>query len=129
MRSRISLAIEKIQAEAKIQYSHIAFVNHNSKLSFMNQIKVNQATHKVCAIMCLVFDTMMASFRRASGIQFQHFLQMVNRKVRQLRRDRWACLDSSLDKNLGPARAQNHLCVSPSPPSIMLSTGACIGKD
>ncbi len=41
----------------------------------------------------------MASFRRASRLLFQHFLQMVNIKVRQLRRDWWACLDSSLDKN------------------------------
>lgn len=79
--------------------------------------------------MCLDFDTMMASFCNASRLQFQHFLWMVNRKVRQLRRDWWAYLDSGLDKKPGPARAQNHLCASPPPLSIMLSTGACIGKN
>lgn len=43
----------------------------------------------------------MTSFRRASKRLFQHLLQMVKRKVRQLRRDWWACLDSSLDKKAG----------------------------
>lgn len=36
----------------------------------------------------------------ASRPQSQHFLQMLNRKVRQLGWDWWPCLDSSLDKNL-----------------------------
>lgn len=54
----------------------------------------------MCVIVCLVFDTMMASFCRTLRAQFQHFLQMVNIKLRQLRRDWWACLDSTVDKNM-----------------------------
>lgn len=90
--------------KTKIQYSHIVSLNSNkdkpSQLSFINQIKGNQATQTVCATLCTAFDSVIASFRRASRLQFQQFLQMVNRKVRQLRRDWWVCADSSLDKNM-----------------------------
>lgn len=37
---------------------------------------------------------------RLQDYNLLHFPQMVNRKVRQRRRDWWACLDSSLDKNM-----------------------------
>lgn len=102
-RHEVTCKVKKYRTRPKIQYSHIGSLNSNkdksSQLSFINQIKGSQATHTACAMLCLVFDSKMASFCRASRLQFQHFLQMVNRKVRQLRRDWWACVDSSLDKN------------------------------
>lgn len=57
VRSRFIFSLPmKKHTEAKIQYSHLANVttDHNSKLPFIDQMKVNQASHKVRAIKCLV---------------------------------------------------------------------------
>lgn len=79
--------------------------------SFINQIKVNHADHKVSAVMSPVF------FCTASGLQFPHFLQTANRKVKQLSQG----LAPVFGLQSGQKHAQKHLCVRAPPFSIMLS--------
>lgn len=104
--------------------------DHNSP-SFINQIKVNQATHEGLCY-CV------SGLRHSDGIFPPGFKATISPFSSDGKQKGQAAkvgiggggvFGFHSGQKHGPARAQNHLCASPPPLSIMLSTGACIGKD
>lgn len=100
----------KTEAEKSNILIRVEITEENSKLSF--------------TITYLSVDTTMASFHFKATIST---FPSGGKQKGQQRKE--GVFGFQTGQKHGAARAQNHLCASPPLLSIMLSTGACIGKD